>query len=133
MGRDVIVLDTHVLLWWALDPDQLSKRATVTLREMEQEGGYASSVSIWELGIKVKRGKLELPLTIEEFARRIERGGVVELVPVDTHVWLRSLSLDWRHPDTADRVIVATALIKQVPVLSKDRAVRSCREVVTVW
>jgi PIN domain nuclease of toxin-antitoxin system len=133
MGGDVIVLDTHVLLWWALDPGQLSKRATAALREMEQEGGYASSVSIWELGIKIERRKLELPLTIEEFARRIERGGIVELVPVDTRVWLRSLSLDWVHPDPADRVIVATALIKQVPVLSKDRAVRSCREVATVW
>jgi len=133
MAREVIVLDTHALLWWALDPEQLSKRAAATLREMEQAGGYASSISIWELGIKVKRGKLELPLTIEEFTRRIEGGGIVELVPVDTGVWLRSLSLEWRHPDPADRVIVATALIKQVPVLSKDRAVRSCREVATIW
>jgi PIN domain nuclease of toxin-antitoxin system len=133
MAGDVIVLDTHALLWWALDPEQLSERAAAMLREMEQGGGYASSISIWELGIKVKRRKLELPLTVEEFARRIERGGIVELVPVDTLVWLRSLSLEWRHPDPADRVIVATALIKQVPVLSKDRAVRSCREVTTVW
>jgi PIN domain nuclease of toxin-antitoxin system len=133
MAGDVIVLDTHALLWWALDPEQLSKRAAATLREMEQAGGYASSISIWELGIKVKRRKLELPLTIDEFAGRIERGGIVELVPVDTRVWLRSLSLDWRHQDPADRIIVATALIKQVPVLSKDRVVRSCREIATVW
>jgi len=131
--RELIVLDTHALLWWALDPEQLSVRAGATLREMEQAGGYASSISMWELGIKVKRRKLTLPMTVEEVARRIERGGVVEVVPVDTDVWLRSLSLDWKHRDPADRVVVATALIKKVPVLSKDRAIRACREVATVW
>jgi PIN domain nuclease of toxin-antitoxin system len=129
----LIVLDTHALLWWALDPEQLSERAAATLREMEQAGGYASSISIWELGIKIKRRKLTLPMTIEEFARRIEQGGIVELVPIDTNVWLRSLGLDWKHRDPADRIIVATALVKKVPVLSKDRALRSCREVATVW
>jgi PIN domain nuclease of toxin-antitoxin system len=71
---------------------------------MEQRGGYASAISIWELAVKVKRGKLELPITVEEFARRIERGGVVELVPVDTATWLRSSSLQWEHHDPADRV-----------------------------
>jgi PIN domain nuclease of toxin-antitoxin system len=129
----LIVLDTHALLWWALDPEQLSERAAATLRQMEQAGGYASSISIWELGVKVKRRKLALPMTIEEFARRIERGAVVELLPVDTNIWLRSLSLDWKHRDPADRIIVATALLKKVSVLTKDRAIRSCREVATVW
>ena len=129
----MIVLDTHALLWWALDPEQLSKRAAATLREMEQAGGYASSISIWELGIKIKRRKLTLPMTIEEFARRIEQGGVVELVQVDTSVWLRSLSLDWTHRDPADRIIVATALLKEVPVLTRARAIRSCRAVASVW
>jgi len=133
MGRDVIVLDTHALLWWALDPGQLSKRAAATVREMERAGGYASSISIWELGVKIKRRKLELPMTIDEFARRIELGAVVELVPVDTSIWLRSLRLAWRHRDPADRIIVSTALVKQVPILSKDQALRSCREVVTIW
>jgi len=39
----VIVLDTHALLWWALDPDRLSQAATASLREMEGRGGFASA------------------------------------------------------------------------------------------
>jgi PIN domain nuclease of toxin-antitoxin system len=129
----VIVVDTHVLLWWALDPDSLSDEARRLTDEMERHGGYASAISIWELGVKVKRRKLDLPISIEEFARRIERGGVVELLPVDTNTWLRSLWLPWEHSDPADRVIVATALMKAVPLLTKDAAIHAFREVTCVW
>jgi hypothetical protein len=82
---------------------------------MEERGGYASAISLWELGIKVQRGKLELPITVEELALRIERGGVVALLPVDTTTWLRTLGLPWSHRDPADRVIEASALLRGVP------------------
>ena len=129
----MIVVDTHALLWWALDPDQLSNEARSLTAEMERHGGYASAISIWELGVKVKRRKLELPISIEELAQRIERGGVVELLPVDTETWLRSLALRWEHSDPADRVIVATALMRGVPLLTKDAALHAFREVTCVW
>ena len=129
----MIVLDTHALLWWALDPEQLSPTAAARVAEMEKHGGFASSISIWELGIKIKRGKLELGIAIEELARRIERSAAVELVPVDTTIWLRSLALVWEHRDPADRVIVSTALLKGVPLLTKDDAIRSAGIVSTVW
>jgi len=129
----VILLDTHALLWWALDPVHLSEAAARALRTMEERGGYASSISIWELGIKVQRGQLELPITVDELARRIESGGVVELVPVDTTTWLRTLSLDWAHRDPADRVIVATALIRDIPVLTKDRTLHDYEGIRCVW
>jgi PIN domain nuclease of toxin-antitoxin system len=133
VAGDVIVLDTHALLWWALDPEKLSSRATEVLATMEREGGFASAISIWELGIKVKRGKLVLPLAIDELSRRIERSGVVELLPVDATVWIRSLNLEWAHPDQADRVIVATALIKGLPLLTKDEVIRTFAGVRSIW
>ena len=129
----MILLDTHALLWWALDPEQLSRPAQEVVREMEDRGGYASAISVWELGIKVQRRQLELPITVDELARRIEGGGVVELVSVDTTTWLRTLSLDWEHRDPADRVIVATAQLKQVPVLTKDRVMHGYEQVECLW
>lgn len=133
MVGDLIVLDTHALLWWALDPQQLSTSAAATLSTMEKHGGFASSISIWELGVKVKRGKLDLGIPIEELVRRIERTAAVEVVPVDTTIWLRSLALSWDHRDPADRVIVATALVKGVPLLTKDDVIRAAGIVSTVW
>jgi PIN domain nuclease of toxin-antitoxin system len=129
----VIVLDTHALLWWALDPDRLSSVAAGAVAEMERAGGFASSISIWELGIKAKRKKIELPLTVEELARRIQAGGVVALLPVDTATWLRSLALPWDHTDPADRVIVATALIQRVPLLTKDDAIHRFGGIQCLW
>ncbi len=127
------MLDTHALLWWALDPDQLSPAAITALAEMERHGGFASSISIWELGVKVKRGKLELGIAVEELARRLERSAAVELVPVDTTIWLRSLALDWDHRDPADRVIVATAQLHGLPLLTKDETIRAAGLVSTIW
>lgn len=129
----MILLDTHALLWWALDPDRLSPDAAKAVEQMERDGAFASSISIWELGVKVQRGKLDLGIAVDEFARRVETSGVVELVPVDTALWLRSLALPWDHRDPADRVIVATALLLDVPVLTKDAALQAFDGVETVW
>jgi PIN domain nuclease of toxin-antitoxin system len=100
---------------------------------MEREGGFASAISLWELGLNVKRKKLELPITVDELAQRIVRGNVVELLPVDTNTWLRSLALDWAHPDPVDRVIVATALARNVPLLTKDQVIRDFDGVASIW
>jgi PIN domain nuclease of toxin-antitoxin system len=129
----VIVLDTHVLLWWALDPERLSVRATELVSRMERSGGFASSISIWELGVKIRRKKLELGITIDEFARRVQLTGVVELMPVETTTWLRSIALEWDHRDPADRVIVATALLANVPVLTKNEAIHAFDGVEALW
>ena len=129
----MIVLDTHALLWWTLDPSRLSPAAAASLSEMERRGGFASAISIWELGIKIQRGKLDLGISIEEFARRIERSAVVELLPVDTATWLRSLELAWEHRDPADRVIVATALRQGVPLMTADEEIRRFAGVTCIW
>jgi PIN domain nuclease of toxin-antitoxin system len=130
---DVIVLDTHALLWWALDPGQLSPKARDLVAQMERRGGFASSISVWELGVKIQRGKLDLGIDIAEFERRVRMSAVVELLPVDSSVWLRSLALDWDHRDPADRVIVATALLHDVPVLTKDETMHAFGSVHAVW
>ena len=74
-----------------------------------------------------------LGITIEELARRLERSGPVRVVPVDTTVWLRSLALPWDHRDSADRVIVATALLHGVPLLTKDQSIHAFSGVRCIW
>ena len=129
----MVLLDTHVLLWWAVDPDRLSSAAAASLAAMERLGGFASAISIWELGVKIQRGKLEIGISIEEFARRIQKSGIIEVVPVDTATWLRSLALAWDHRDPADRVIVATAILQDVPLLTADTEIRRFGGVSCVW
>ena len=129
----MIVLDTHALLWWALDPDRLSRPATASVREMERRGGFASAISIWELGIKIQRGKLDLGISIDEFARRLAQTAIVQLLAVDTATWLCSLELPWDHRDPADRVIVATAIMQGVPLVTADEEIRRFSGVTCIW
>jgi len=129
----VICLDTHALLWWALDPKRLSKRAKEICARMEREGGYASTISVWELALKVERKQLELPLSIEQFVERVQETRAVELVPVVSEIWIRSARLPWAHRDPADRVIYATAMMKGVPVLTRDELLRAQDPERCVW
>jgi PIN domain nuclease of toxin-antitoxin system len=129
----MIVLDTHALLWWALDPDRLSPAATARVREMEHHGGFASAISIWELGVKIQRGKLDLGISIGELTRRIDKSAIVQLLAVDTATWLQSLELAWDHRDPADRVIVATAILQGVPLVTADDEIHRFPGVTCVW
>jgi len=129
----MICLDTHALLWWALDPPRLSPRARELCAQMERDGGHASAISIWELGLKIKSGDLEIGISIEDFAARVARTGIVEIVPVTAEIWMENLALEWGHRDPADRTIVATARRFGVPLLTKDREIRRWKPAGAVW
>ncbi len=62
----MIVLDTSALLFWTLDQERLSAIAAQSISDTERIG--VSSMSIWEIGIKSKKGKLLLPVSLKEFA-----------------------------------------------------------------
>ena len=117
------VLDTCALLWWTLDPGQLSAPALAACEEIERKGGYASAISVWEIGIKVKRGKLDLGLPFHDYVRRLRAVDVLTLLPVDTDIWVANLALNWDHRDPADRTIVATAMQRELPIVTKDRLI----------
>ncbi len=58
---------------------------------MERHDGYASAISIWERRAKIRRSKLDIGISVEEFSRRIEQSSTVQLLAVDTATWLRCL------------------------------------------
>ncbi len=84
-----------------------------------------SSISIWEIALKVKRGTLQIPLSIEQYVAKLQRAAQLEILPVDTTTWLESVALDWEHRDPADRVIVALARQLKLPLVSNDRKIAS--------
>src|SRR3990172_8334134 len=103
----MIVLDTSSLLYWTLDPVELSSTAKQAIEQAEQI--LISSISVWEIALKVKRGKLVIPLTFTDYVERLQRLDGLEILSVDVQTWLDNLELPWEHSDPADRTIVALA------------------------
>jgi PIN domain nuclease of toxin-antitoxin system len=126
----MVVLDTSALIYWTFLPTALSERAAVTISTAEAV--VISSISIWEIGLKVKRGKLELPLTPAELVAKLEATDRVRIEAVTSAVWLKSVNLDWDHRDPADRTIVATANLLGCPLVTSDLVIRAFYPA-TIW
>ena len=126
----MIVLDTSALIFWTLNKGRLSQAAAWAINDADRI--LLSSISIWEVGLKVKRQGLSIPVSIQEFAERLERVDRLEILPVDVRIWIKSLELDWEHRDPADRTIVATASLYACPLVTSDAAIRSFYSQ-TIW
>ena len=115
----MIVLDTSTLLFWTLDPTKLSQKAHEVIQGADRI--MVSSISIWEIALKVKQQKLVLPLTIDDYADRLQRLKSLEILPVDVQTWLENLDLPWEHRDPAARTVVALASRFNCPLVTADR------------
>ena len=119
----MIVLDTSALLFWTLDRHRLTDAAMTAIEEEELR--VVSSISIWEVGLKVKRGGLILPLSVEDYVERLKKVDGLQIRPVDEGTWLKNIELEWSHRDPADRTIVATAMLDSSPLVTSDAEMRS--------
>lgn len=115
----MIVLDTSALLFWTLDPAKLSQKAHEVIQGADRI--LVSSISIWEIALKVRRQKLVLPLAINDYADRLQRLKSLEILPVDVQTWLENFDLPWEHRDPVDRTIVALAARFNCPLVTADR------------
>jgi PIN domain nuclease of toxin-antitoxin system len=119
-----LVLDTSALLRFTLDAATLSSKAQRAITEaLATNACYLSSISLWEIALKVRQEKLRIGLTVDEFARRVEQIAGLTVLPVDATTWLRNVQLDWAHRDPADRTIVATAMLRKASIATTDRTI----------
>ena len=131
----MIVLDTHVWLWWLHDPCKLSPDADKLIQQEQVSGALViSAISVWEVAVKVQSGKLAIPMDINrwyELARSYPSTVIEPLSPLDA---IASTQLPGNfHKDPADRIIVSLARRLTVPLLTCDRKIRDYEHVVTVW
>jgi PIN domain nuclease of toxin-antitoxin system len=119
-GVDVIVLDTHVLVWADNDERKLGRKARALIDKLWAAGKVGvASISFWEVGLLAQRGRLRLPAQVSEWRNAILAAGAIEL-PLDGAVALRALDLSGLHDDPADRFIAATALMHGAALMTAD-------------
>jgi PIN domain nuclease of toxin-antitoxin system len=116
-----VVLDTSALLYWTLEPAALPTAARRAINEaLATAGCVVSAISLWEIALKVKRGRLAIGMPVEQFADRLARVEGLDIAPVDAAIWLRNVALPWEHRDPADRTIVATAELLGARLVTSD-------------
>ena len=117
------LIDTHVLLWWLKKPALLSPAAHHHFAAWEAGLGKAmlSGVSLWEIEYKQLQGKLELQAPAGNWISILSQISWIQWVDTTAEIWSRAANLPWNHRDPADRIIAATALVHQVPLITKDR------------
>ena len=119
-----MVLDTCALLWWTLEPGKLSEEAARYCADIPRTGAMVSSISLWELGIKVKKGKIDIGMEYGRYFDLVTEIEGLVIVPVTERIWRENLDLPWEHSDPADRTIVATARLYDDLLLTADLAIR---------
>lgn len=132
----MIVLDTHVLIWWVSGAtDQLSPAAQQAIEQEMVDGKIAvSSISAWELAMLVAKGRLALSMDVSEWLTCVGQIESVSFIPVDNIIAVKSTELPGEfHKDPADRIIVATARKVAAPLVTADEKILAYPHVRTIW
>jgi PIN domain nuclease of toxin-antitoxin system len=125
-----VVLDTHVALWWSFLPEKLSPKAAKALEDAETL--FIPAIAFWETALLVRKGRLSLAITPAAWLRGLRSTARVKIESISAEIALRADQLAM-HDDPADRMIVATALRRSAPLVTKDASLRATKLVPTIW
>ena len=125
----MVLIDTHALIWALYEPSSL----TSTAREAIMKNDCVISIaSLWEMSIKIAKGQLILKDTIVEIADRCLHMGV-DILPILPEDCQRIQDLPDIHKDPFDRIIIAQALIRDIPLITKDEHIWQYDDVEKIW
>ena len=116
-----LLLDTHIVLWGAVEPERLPKSASSLVEDPENEIAF-SAVSVWEVAIKTARGRADFRIDPAVLRRNLFDNGYSELAVTGAHA-AALLSLPPLHKDPFDRMLVAQAIVEGVTLVTGDPAV----------
>src|SRR5437016_5531042 len=126
-----LLLDTHALIWFLNNSANLSAIARAAI-EATDNFVSVSVVSLWEIAIKVKLGKLTLPAPFEQLFPEQLVTNEIACLPIEIADLYRLANLEFHHRDPFDRLIAAQALARGLTLISRDPHFASYG-VTTVW
>lgn len=114
-----LLLDSHTLLWLLKGTSELSQKARETISDADNEK-LLSIGSLWEISIKVGKGRLELDRPLSDFLAWVENHPRIRLLAIQSPHLLWLASLPAHHRDPFDRLLVAQALSERCTLVSRD-------------
>jgi len=128
----MILLDTCALIWLVADQKHLSFQAKEAIRNNPRRL-YVSAISAFEIAIKSSKGKIELPLPAQEwYSEAISFHGIEE-INLDSKILIQSVNLQNFHNDPCDRIIISTAMILGLNIITKDKLFSKYKNIRIIW
>ena len=130
----MILLDTHIAIWLAQDYQRISPTARSKIEDArrKEQGLAVSGITLLEIARLGSSGQINLIPDAETVLAEFERRFTV--LPITANIALQAYELPSSYPkDPADRIIGATALIGDLPLVTADAAIRKSRAVLTMW
>jgi PIN domain nuclease of toxin-antitoxin system len=128
----MIILDTHVWVWWCSKPEKIAKKAQRSIERASRLG--LPAICVWEVAAKAHAGQLKFDrpydVWIDEALAQDDR---LELIDLSPRISIESVRLPWQHRDPADRIVVATARTYQAQLATADLTIRESRLAKCVW
>lgn len=120
------LLDTHILIWWVEDHPRLSRKHRSQLRAIPDKNppAYVSDITLWEVAVLVEKGRLRVKLPLREWLERAVASPLVERVAISPAIAEETTRLPAGFQrDPADRILVATARVLGVRLMTVDERI----------
>jgi PIN domain nuclease of toxin-antitoxin system len=134
-GNKVIVLDTHVIIWDALQPNRLSRGAKKAISQANQEDGILfCDISLWEIAMLIYRKRIWVDTTYMDFITLLLASNRYSLKRITPEIAELSTTLPATvSKDPADRIIAATSVIEHARLVTADDNLRRASMIETLW
>ena len=117
----MILLDTHIWIWWVDNPKHLTDQQVSIIQENEEKGLLLSRISVWEVAKLVEKGRLRFSVPIAQWITLATQYPGIQLVELTNEIIVESTQLPGDfHKDPADQLIVATSRVEKIPLLTAD-------------
>ena len=129
----MILLDTHIWIWWVHDDARLPANYRAELEAREAEGLGVSVISCWEIAKLVEYNRLVLPVPVEQWLQQALSYPGIQLLDLTPRIAVESTQLPAPfHRDPADQIIVATARVHRCALMTVDRKILDYADVENV-
>lgn len=116
----MIVLDTHIWVWWVDNHPRLTERLRELIAAHQSNGLGVSIFSCWEVAKLVEKGRMDLTFSVSKWLDTALSYPGVQRLELTLPIVVQSTQLQGFHNDPADQIIVATAQVYDCPLLTVD-------------
>ncbi len=127
-----LLLDTHAFIWFVSDRKKIPEDSINLIQENAGEL-YLSSITALEIALLVKRKRLKIPKNPGSYIEEAIQYHNLHEIPVDRKILLQSSALPEIHDDPFDRIIIATAKLHDLVLITKDTKIQAYPDITIVW